>query len=320
MNIIGRYLPLSENIMIPFTQGLRALFCVLVLSLFASFVFAQRNFDTVQVRSQKLSDNVFMLTGSGGNIGVCFGEDGIFIIDDQFAPLSDKIKKAIVEETKSAKPVRFVLNTHWHGDHTGGNENMEKDGAVIIAHENVRKRMSVEHFNEFFKSTTPPSPKAVLPIVTFTQDVTLHLNGDDVHVFHVEPAHTDGDAIIHFTKSNIMHMGDVFFWGLYPFIDVSSGGSLNGMIAAVDNILPLVNDETKIIPGHGKLAGKKELKMYRDMLSSIRDTMMTLIKEGKTLDQIKAAKPTAVFDEQWGKGFLPPDNFVELLYSDLTRK
>ena len=295
-------------------------FLVCITLLFTCTVYSQRDFDTVQIRSQKLSDAVSMLTGSGGNIGVSSGEDGVFIIDDQFAPLTEKIKKAVADIARSNTPTRFVINTHWHGDHTGGNENMGKDGAVIIAHENVRKRMSVEHFNDFFKRTTSPSPKAALPIVTFTQDVTLHLNSDDVYVFHVDSAHTDGDAIIHFTKANVVHMGDVFFWGSYPFIDISSGGSVNGMVAAVDKVLPMVNDETKIIPGHGNLAGKTELKTYRDMLAAIRDKMTALIKEGKSLEQIKAAKPTAAFDERWGKGFMSPDSFVELLFADLSRK
>lgn len=282
-------------------------------------VLCQSDFDTVQIRVQKISETVSMLTGSGGNIGVSAGQDGVFIIDDQFAPLTEKIKKTIADLTRSNVPVRFVINTHWHGDHTGGNENIGKDGAVIIAHENVRNRMSVEHFNEFFKRTTPPSPSSALPVVTFTQDVTLHLNGEDVHVFHVEPAHTDGDAIVHFTRANILHMGDIFFSGSYPFIDISSGGSLNGMITAVDKVLPLINDETKLIPGHGKLAGKKELKLYREMLTAIRNKMVIFIQEGKSLDQIQAAKPTADFDELWGKGFMSPVRFVELVYADLSR-
>jgi cyclase len=281
---------------------------------------AQRNFDTVQVRANQLSDAVWMLTGSGGNIGVSSGEDGIVIIDDQFAALSDKIKKAVAEIAKSSAPIKFVVNTHWHGDHTGGNENMGKDGAVIIAHESVRKRMSEGHFNEFTKSTIPASPKMALPVVTFTEDITLHLNGDDVQIFHVNPAHTDGDAIIYFTKANIVHMGDVFFWGSYPFIDISSGGSINGLVAAVDRVLPMLNEDVKIIPGHGTLANKDNLRSYRDMLASVRDAVVAMIRRGKSLDEVKAARPTKEFDAQWGKGSSPPDRFVEIVYQSLAKK
>lgn len=286
--------------------------------LLGSLSYAQRNFDTVQVRSAKLSDGIFMLTGSGGNIGLSSGEDGIFIIDDQFAPLTDKIKTAIATATGSTAPVRFVLNTHWHWDHTGGNENMGKAGAVIVAHKNVRKRMSVENFNAFFKNTTPASPAVALPVVTFTTDVTFHLNGDEIHVFHVDTAHTDGDAIVHFLKSNIVHMGDCFFNGFYPFIDVSSGGSVTGMIEAVDRVLAMINDQTKLIPGHGPLAGKAELKVFRDMLAGIAENVAKLIVEGKTLDEVKAAKPSKAFDETWGKGFMSPDNFVGIVYTSLA--
>ncbi|HJW27761.1 MAG TPA: MBL fold metallo-hydrolase [Saprospiraceae bacterium] len=297
--------------------------CILtwvVCAMLYTTVEAQRNFDTVQVRANQLSDAVWMLTGSGGNIGVSSGEDGTVIIDDQFAPLSDKIKKAVAEIAKSNTPIKFVVNTHWHGDHTGGNENFGKDGAVIIAHENVRKRMSEERFNEFVKSTIPASPKVALPVVTFTEDITLHLNGDDVQIFHVNPAHTDGDAIIYFTKANIVHMGDVFFWGSYPFIDISSGGSINGLVAAVDRVLPMLNEDVKIIPGHGTLANKDNLRSYRDMLASVRDAIVAMIRRGKSLDEVKAAKPTKEFDAQWGKGSSPSDRFVEIVYQSLAKK
>lgn len=281
---------------------------------------AQQNFDTVQVRSTKITDGVFMLTGSGGNLGVSAGEDGVFIIDDQFAPLTEKIRKAIVDATKISSPIRFVLNTHLHGDHTGGNENLGKAGAVIVAHNNVRKRMSVEQFNKFFNRTTPASPKDALPIVTFSTDVTFHLNGDDIHVFHVDTAHTDGDAIVHFTKANMIHMGDVFFSGRYPFIDLSSGGSINGIIAASEKVLRLTNPQTKIIPGHGPLSTTKELQEYHDMLVSIRDRVSRLIADGKTLDGVKTAKPAAEYDDSWGKGFVSPDRFIETLYNNLSNR
>jgi glyoxylase-like metal-dependent hydrolase (beta-lactamase superfamily II) len=283
-------------------------------------LFGQRNFDTVHVRSTIVADNIFMLQGAGGNIGVCSGENGIFVIDDQFAPLTEKIKTAIADATQSNAAVRFILNTHWHGDHTGGNENFGKAGTVIVAHENVRKRMSVEQFNQMFNRTTPPSPKDALPIVTFTSDVTFHLNGDDIHVFHVEPAHTDGDAVVHFTKANVIHTGDLFFTGRYPFIDLSSGGSVDGVIAASEKILSLCNAETKIIPGHGSLSDLKGLNDYHTMLKTVRDRIRELVDAGKSLDEVKTARPTVEFDDSWGKGFMNPDTFVEIVYKSLSKK
>jgi glyoxylase-like metal-dependent hydrolase (beta-lactamase superfamily II) len=252
------------------------------------------------------------------NLGLSVGEDAVFVVDDQFAPLTPKIKAAIARLT--AKPVKFVFNTHWHIDHTGGNENMGKGGALIVAHENVRKRMSTEQFIEFFGMKSPPSPKQALPVVTFTTDVTFHINGDEVFIFHVPPAHTDGDAIVQFKKSNVIHMGDTFFNKLYPFIDLSSGGSVEGMIAAAERVLSMASNDTKIIPGHGPLATKKDLQAYGDMLGTVSKRIRAQAKAGKTLEQVLASKPTAEFDEVWGKGFLPPAKFVEIIWKGLQSK
>ncbi len=290
-----------------------------VASLFATSAFAQQeDLSKVQINTEKLSNAVYMLTGSGGNIGLSVGEDAVFVIDDQFAPLTPKIKAAVAKLTN--KPVKFVLNTHWHFDHTGGNENLGKGGALIFAHENVRKRMSTDQFNEFFGMKSPPSAKQALPIVTFTTDVTFHINGDEVYVYHVPPAHTDGDAIVQFKKSNVIHMGDTFFNKLYPFIDLSSGGSVDGMIAAVDGVLSVANNDAKIIPGHGPLGTKTDLQAYRDMLSTVSNRIRSQVKDGKTLEQVLASKPTAEFDDVWGKGFLPPAKFVELIWKELQSK
>ncbi|TMG76378.1 MAG: MBL fold metallo-hydrolase [Betaproteobacteria bacterium] len=259
-----------------------------------------------------------MMTGSGGNLGVSVGEDAVFVIDDQFAPLTPKIQAAIAKLTD--KPVKFVLNTHWHFDHTGGNENVGKAGAIIVAHENVRKRLSAEGFIEFLGMKTKPEPKIALPVVTFTRDLSFHLNGDDIEVHHVPRAHTDGDSIVQFRKSNVVHMGDTFFNKLYPFIDTSSGGSVAGVIAAVDRILKVAGDDTKIIPGHGPLGNKADLKAYREMLAAVSGNIRSQIGAGKTLEQVIASKPTAKYDEVWGKGFLAPEKFVAMLYGNLKKK
>jgi len=279
---------------------------------------AQQNFDTVQVRTVNVADGVYMLMGSGGNIGVSAGANGIVMIDDEYAPLTDKIRAAL--SAINPGPVRFLLNTHWHGDHTGGNENLGKAGVVIVAHENVRRRMSVEQFITAFGSRVPPSPEAALPVVTFTDAVTFYLNGDSINAFHVAPAHTDGDIVVWWRRANVVHMGDTYFNGRYPFIDLSSGGSVDGMVAAVDRVLAMTNRTTRYIPGHGALSGRTELETYRTVLATARDRVRKLIREGKTLEQVKAAKPTAEFDATWGTGFINPDRFVEILYTDLSKR
>ncbi|GIV60950.1 MAG: cyclase [Rhodothermaceae bacterium] len=273
---------------------------------------AQPNFDEVQIQTIPVAEGVFMLAGRGGNIGLSVGADGAFLIDDQYAPLTDRITAAVAAQTE--QPIRFVVNTHWHGDHTGGNENMGQAGAVIVAHENVRRRMSTEQFIEAFNTRTPPAPPAALPVVTFTDAVTFHWNGDEIHVFHVDPAHTDGDAIIHFRRANVIHMGDTYFNGMYPFIDVSSGGTLSGMIAAVDRVLAMTDDATKIIPGHGPLSNRAELMAYREMLATVHARMKALIADGKSRDEAIAARPTADLDATWGRGFLQPDVWVGIVY------
>jgi len=292
-------------------QSIRSIAAALSLSAAVALPATAQNYDKVEIKTEKLSSTTYVLFGAGGNIGLSVGDDAVFVIDDQFAPLTPKISAAIKALTD--KPVKFLMNTHWHGDHTGGNENFSKQGVLIVAHENVRKRLSSDQFIEYMRAKVDAQPKGALPVVTFAQDVTFYLNGDEIKAFHVPNAHTDGDSIIHFKNSNVIHMGDTYFNGFYPFIDLSSGGTAEGVVAAADRVLAIADDKTRIIPGHGPVSNKVELKVYRDMVATISGRVAALMKLGKKLDDIVAAKPTAEFDERWGKGFVPPAKFVEML-------
>jgi glyoxylase-like metal-dependent hydrolase (beta-lactamase superfamily II) len=273
---------------------------------------AQAALDTVQIRTVQVSGNVYMLMGAGGNIGLSVGADAPFVVDDQFAPLTPRIIAAIAQLTD--KPVRFVINTHWHGDHTGGNENFGKAGALIVAHENVRRRVNPGEFREVMGNTRQDPPDA-LPVVTFNDRVTFYWNGETIHVMHLPAAHTDGDAVIHFMNANVLHMGDLFFNGSYPFVDVQSGGDVDGVVAAADMALSHVNPSTKIIPGHGPLATPADLRRYRDMVATVRDRVAALKAEGKTEDQVVAARPSAEFDAAWSGGQAARiERFVRAVY------
>ena len=290
--------------------------CVLAISmLLAGVAVAQEpDWSKVEVKVVPVAGGVSMLVGQGGNIGVTTGKDGTFLIDDQFAQLLPKIKAAV--KTLGDQPIRFVVNTHFHGDHTGSNALLGEAGVVIVAQDNVRKRLGLERVDK----KIPAKPPSAWPLITFADSVAFHLNGDDLDVIHVATAHTDGDAIIKFHKANVIHMGDTFFNGMYPFIDVDSGGSIDGIIAAADKGLTLSDAGTKIIPGHGPLGSKAELQTYRDVLAGVRDRVKALVAQGKTLEQVTAAKPTAQWDATWGKGFMKPDMFVSFVYRSLTEK
>jgi glyoxylase-like metal-dependent hydrolase (beta-lactamase superfamily II) len=288
----------------------------------ASFVLAaspllaqQQDFSKVEVQAEKVAEGVYMLTGSGGNLGLSVGRSGTYLIDDQYAPLSDKILAAIKAITPD--PVRFVVNTHWHGDHTGGNENMGKAGALLVAHENVRRRMSSEQFIALFGNKIPASPQDALPVVTFTDAITFHWNGDEIRVYHVPPAHTDTDSIVHFVKADVVHTGDVFFNGSYPFIDTSSGGRIDGVIEAAERVLAGTGPATRFIPGHGKVGNRADLEAYRDMLKVVRDRVAKLKAEGKSRDEAIAAKPTADLDSKWAGAFVKGDTFTGIAYDSL---
>ena len=264
----------------------------------------------------QLSDTVTMVKGQGGNIAVSAGADGVFIIDDQLKPLTEQLLAAI--RKIDDRPVRFVINTHYHGDHVGGNEALGATGSVIIAHDNIRRRMSTDQFNNFFNNTTPAYPPESLPVVTFNDRVTLHLNGESVTVHHVPRGHTDGDSIVHFPVSNVVHMGDIFFNGLYPYIDLDGGGSIQGMIGAVELGLSLADDQTRIIPGHGTLSNRTELQAYHEFLAKARANVQALVDQGLGLEQVIAAQPTAEWDEALGGVWITPQQFVTFIYNSLT--
>ena len=287
-----------------------------VLFLFAVSIQAQTDWSKVEVKAQKVSGNVYMLEGAGGNIGVSVGDDGILIVDDQYAPLADKIKAAL--KGIADKKLRFILNTHWHGDHTGGNVVFGPE-APVIAHDNVRKRMATEQKSEFFKRTTPAAPKEALPVVTFNQNLTVHFNGEEIRAIHFPHGHTDGDSVIFFTTSNVVHLGDDFFAGRFPFVDLESGGNVEGLTKNIGEIIEKIPAGAKLIPGHGPLSTIDDLKTYHNMLIKTTDIVRQKIAAGKTLDQIKTE---SLPDEwkSWGTGFIKTEMWLEIVYRSLTAK
>lgn len=295
------------------TSGVILSLCLACLSTNA---FAQDEMADVEIERKAVSGHVHALFGRGGNIGVSAGEDGILLIDDQYAPLTERIR-ATVNEIQSGS-VRFVINTHWHGDHTGGNENMGEAGSVIVAHDNVRERLSTEQFMEAFDRTVPPSPEAALPVVTFNDTVTFHWNDDTITVEHLPRAHTDGDSIVHFEKADVLHMGDTFFSSGYPFVDMGSGGTVQGLIAAAERGLELAGGETRIIPGHGPLTDREGLAEYHRMLTTITERVRERMEEGESLDAIRSADVASEFDERWSSDFINADRFVGFVYRSLA--
>jgi glyoxylase-like metal-dependent hydrolase (beta-lactamase superfamily II) len=272
---------------------------------------ADRDFDKVKIEVTKVSGPVYMLEGSGGNIGVLTGEDGIVVVDDQFAPLVPKIKAALKEI--SDKPVRFLLNTHYHGDHTGGNAAFGAE-ATILAHENVRKRL--ESGSTVMGNATPPAPKEALPVITFNDRATVHLNGEDVRAIHVPHGHTDGDSVIYFPHANVVHMGDDFVTYGFPFVDVKGGGSVSGMIEGVEKVLATLPADVKVIPGHGKLSTPEDVRKFIAMLKDTRAAVAEAAKAGKTPAQMKQEHVLAKFDDL-GKGFIKTDAWIDTLYADI---
>ena len=274
------------------------------------------DWDTVEITTVYLGSGIYMLEGFGGNIGVSVGADGVFLIDDQYAPLTAKVVAAI--EKLSDQPVRFVINTHWHADHTGGNENLGKMGALIVAHDNARAVLALGSTDETSGKWVPPPAKS-LPVETFNDTVTFYLNGQTVHVFHIKPAHTDGDVVVHFLEANVIHTGDAYFNGFYPFIDVDHGGSIDGMIAFYDQLLALADADTKIIPGHGPVANRDDVKSYQVMLKTVRDRVAAAIAAGQSLEDLTAANPLADLDPEWGNNLIKAPMLLSMVYTDLSR-
>jgi len=288
-----------------------------ILCLFiTSTVLAQENFDSVKVTSQKLTDNLYMLMGAGGNLGVLVGPDGTLLVDDQFAPLSNRINGAI--KTIDPAEIRFLVNTHIHGDHSGGNENFKRMGSTVIAQDNVRKRMSSSAVNSKTKEVTPPRDKDAWPVVTFPTDMSVHINNEDIQLLYFGPAHTDGDVAVWFKSANVMHLGDMFVTYGYPYIDYEGGGSINGFISNLDKILGLMNDQTRVIPGHGPLSKKTDVQKFRDSLADIRDQVLAALKKGKKLEEISGLPIASKYDAVWGGGFLKGKDFVFQIAENLT--
>jgi len=295
----------------------KMLWCVLLLLCCVPANAQEQDFSKVQMKVTKVSGSVYLLEGAGGNIGASVGEDGIVIVDDQYAPLAEKIQAALKGITD--KPVRFIINTHYHGDHTGGNAYFQRQ-APIIAHDNVRKRLEsggAAGNGGSVHMDVRPSPKEALPIITFDHDVTVHLNGEDIRALYFPAGHTDGDSIIFFPKSNVVHMGDDFVTYGFPFIDIDSGGSIDGMIAGVEKVIGQVPADVKIIPGHGTVSNLDDVKAYLSMLKATRDVVAKALQGGQSLDQMKQAKLLEPWKKYSGQ-FINEDTFLETLYNSLT--
>jgi glyoxylase-like metal-dependent hydrolase (beta-lactamase superfamily II) len=287
---------------------------ILLIALLALPAAAQSDLARVEIKTVAVAPGIFMLEGAGGNIGLSLGADGAFVIDDEYAALSEKILAAI--RKTGAGPIRFVVNTHWHGDHVGGNEAMRAAGAVVVAHENVRKRL--KEGLKRARGETAPAPAAALPVVTFTDAVAFYWNGHDIEIIHPDPAHTDGDAIVAFRTANVVHMGDIFFNGRYPYIDLESGGGLDGYIAAQEATLAKIDEETKIIPGHGPLAGRKDLEASLSMLKDVRGRIAALRNRGLDEEAVVKAAPLKDLDARWAWSFINGETMTRIAYRSLS--
>lgn len=294
------------------------LLAALLLLALAPPAVAQRDWNAAVIEPQQLADGLWMLGGVGGNLLLCAGPDGALLVDTQYAPLAGKIRAA-VDSLGGGRTLRFVVNTHYHGDHVGGDSALAAGGAAVVAHENVRARMMVPRYNATFGDTTRATPREAWPVLTFADSVTFHLNGHELRVIHLPPGHTDGDAYVWVPDADVLHSGDLVFNGTYPVIDVAAGGSIGGMIRSVDALLAIVGPRTRVVPGHGPLADRAALVRFRDMLVTVRDRVTKLVRAGRTLEEIQAAKPLTDLDGSWGKGFMRQERFLGAVYADLVR-
>ncbi|MCB0493282.1 MAG: MBL fold metallo-hydrolase [Cyclobacteriaceae bacterium] len=288
---------------------------ILILLLgFGFSVQAQQNFDTVNIRPLKITDNIYMMMGAGGNIGFIKGEEGALIIDNQFGPLSGKIAQAVLNEGGGA--IKMLVNTHVHGDHTGGNDNFKRWGVTIVAHDNVRNRMLKGDASR----KVAPRDKAAWPVVTFPDRMNIHWGGEELELYHFFTGHTDGDVIVKFKNANVFHMGDMYVQYGYPFVDLNNGGGINGFISSLDKMLPLMDDNSKIIPGHGNLATKKDVQAFRDRLAEIRDAVAAALKKGTKVADVANLPIASKYDAEWGKGFVKGKDFVMMVAENLSKK
>lgn len=284
--------------------------------LFSCIYLLAQNPEEIDIVPIKLTDQMYMIKGSGGNMGLLVGSESLLLIDDQFAPLSEKIMKTI--KGLSDLPIEYLVNTHWHGDHTGGNENFANAGALIIAHKNVHKRMSEEQFMQAFGRKVPASPVMAQPKITFNQEMNLYFDDEAILIFHQHVGHTDGDAIIYFPKNNVIHLGDTYFQGKFPFVDLSSGGSVFSLVESINKSLLLIDDNTQIIPGHGNVSNRTELHAYRDMIAEMYHRVKQSVDAGLSVEEVQAANLAKDYDSEWGGGFIPAEKFVKTIYDELT--
>jgi len=293
-----------------------SIFVFIILGFVSSQALAQPNLEGDLIIIP-VADSVYMLESEGsGNIGVLIGEDGILIVDDKFAPLVDKIHQSLNEI--GGGEIKFILNTHWHGDHTGGNEALGAEG-TIIAHDNVRKRLSKKQTIELFNMVSEPHPKVALPVITFDESLTIHFNGEEIKVIHFANGHTDGDSVVFFTNSNVVHMGDHFFNGMYPFIDLESGGNVQGFTDNVEKLITLIPEDAKIIPGHGALGNLNDLKKFHSMLVETSSIVKTAINAKKSLEEIKKEGFDESIVAEWGQGILKTDQWIEIIYNSFAK-